>query len=146
MNNRIKFYQSIKFKIALVFALILLVTLEIVGAVFVRQLEHQNLATFKNQIQLQTYVTNSLTTQLSNSNETQANGRIKTILNDSGSGNTAQIQVIDNKGTIRGTNQINNQAIVGQKPLMITLKMRSTMAKSLKRQLMIHQPALVTIR
>ena len=115
MNNRIKFYQSIKFKIALVFALILLVTLEIVGAVFVRQLEHQNLATFKNQIQLQTYVTNSLTTQLSNSNETQANGRIKTILNDSGSGNTAQIQVIDNKGTIRGTNQINNQAIVGQK-------------------------------
>ena len=115
MNNRIKFYQSIKFKIALVFALILLVTLEIVGAVFVRQLEHQNLATFKNQIQLQTYVTNSLTTQLSQSNETQANGRIKTILNDSGSGNTAQIQVIDNKGTIRGTNQINNQAIVGQK-------------------------------
>jgi two-component system sensor histidine kinase VicK len=115
VNNRIKFYQSIKFKIALVFALILLVTLEIVGAVFVRQLEHQNLATFKNQIQLQTYVTNSLTTQLSQSNETQANGRIKTILNDSGSGNTAQIQVIDNKGTIRGTNQINNQAIVGQK-------------------------------
>lgn len=115
MNNRIKFYQSIKFKIALVFALILLVTLEIVGAVFVRQLEHQNLATFKNQIQLQTYVTNSLTTQLSSADETKANGRIKTILNDSDSGNTAQIQVIDNKGTIRGTNQINNQAIVGQK-------------------------------
>ena len=115
MNNRIKFYQSIKFKIALVFALILLVTLEIVGAVFVRQLEHQNLATFKNQIQLQTYVTNSLTTELSLSNETKANSRIKTILNDSDSNNSAQIQVIDNKGTIRGTNQINNQAIVGQK-------------------------------
>lgn len=115
MNNRIKFYQSIKFKIALVFALILLVALEIVGAVFVRQLEHQNLATFKNQIQLQTYVTNSLTTELSLSNETKANSRIKTILNDSDSNNSAQIQVIDNKGTIRGTNQINNQAIVGQK-------------------------------
>jgi two-component system, OmpR family, sensor histidine kinase VicK len=115
VNNRIKFYQSIKFKIALVFALILLVTLEIVGAVFVRQLEHQNLATFKNQIQLQTYVTNSLTTELSLSNETKANSRIKTILNDSDSNNSAQIQVIDNKGTIRGTNQINNQAIVGQK-------------------------------
>lgn len=115
MNNRIKFYQSIKFKIALVFTLILLVTLEIVGAVFVRQLEHQNLATFKNQIQLQTYVTNSLTTELSLSNETKANSRIKTILNDSDSNNSAQIQVIDNKGTIRGTNQINNQAIVGQK-------------------------------
>ncbi|GHP13973.1 PAS domain-containing sensor histidine kinase [Lentilactobacillus fungorum] len=115
MNNRIKFYQSIKFKIALVFALVLLVTLEIVGAVFVRQLEHQNLSTFKNQIQLQTYVTNSLTTQLSRTNETAANRRIRTILNDSGSPNNAQYQVIDTKGTIRGTNQVNNQAIVGQK-------------------------------
>ncbi len=115
MNNRIKFYQSIKFKIALVFALVLLVTLEIVGAVFVRQLEHQNLSTFKNQIQLQTYVTNSLTTQLSRSNEAAANRRIRTILNDSDNSNNAQIQVIDTKGTIRGTNQVNNQAIVGQK-------------------------------
>lgn len=115
MNNRIKFYQSIKFKIALVFALVLLATLEIVGAVFVRQLEHQNLSTFKNQIQLQTYVTNSLTTQLSRTNETAANRRIRTILNDTDSPNNAQIQVIDTKGTIRGTNQVNNQAVVGQK-------------------------------
>ncbi|MGF7437122.1 cell wall metabolism sensor histidine kinase WalK [Lentilactobacillus senioris] len=115
MNNRIKFYQSIKFKIALVFALVLLVTLEIVGAVFVRQLEHQNLSTFKNQIQLQSYVTNSLITELSRSDETAADLRIKTILDDSDNTNTAQIQVIDNKGTIRGTNQVNNQSIVGQK-------------------------------
>ncbi len=115
VNNRIKFYQSIKFKIALVFALVLLVTLEIVGAVFVRQLEHQNLSTFKNQIQLQSYVTNSLITELSRSDETAADLRIKTILDDSDNTNTAQIQVIDNKGTIRGTNQVNNQSIVGQK-------------------------------
>ncbi|MCY9806111.1 cell wall metabolism sensor histidine kinase WalK [Lentilactobacillus senioris] len=115
MNNRIKFYQSIKFKIALVFALVLLVTLEIVGAVFVRQLEHQNLSTFKNQIQLQSYVTNSLITELSRSDETAANLRIKTILDDSDNTNAAQIQVIDNKGTIRGTNQVNNQSVVGQK-------------------------------
>lgn len=115
MNNRIKFYQSIKFKIALVFALVLLVTLEIVGAVFVRQLEHQNLSTFTNQLQLQSYVKNSLITELSRSNKTLANRRIKTILNDSDSSNAAQIQVIDNKGTIRGTNQVNNQAVVGQK-------------------------------
>ncbi|WP_172188140.1 cell wall metabolism sensor histidine kinase WalK [Lentilactobacillus kribbianus] len=115
MNNRIKFYQSIKFKIALVFALVLLVTLEIVGAVFVRQLEHQNLATFKNQIQLQSYVSNSLTTELERTNEEAANKQIRAILNDSDNTNSAQIQVVDNKGTIRGTNQINNQAIVGQK-------------------------------
>ena len=115
MNNRIKFYQSIKFKIALVFALVLLVTLEIVGAVFVRQLEHQNLSTFKSQIQLQSYVSNSLITELSRTDETAANKRIRTILNDSDNTNSAQIQVVDNKGTIRGTNQVNNQSVVGQK-------------------------------
>ncbi len=115
MNEKIKFYQSIKFKIALVFALVLLLTLEIVGAVFVKQLEHQNLSTFKNQVQLQTYVSKSLTTQLSRSNTRLANRQIKTILNDSENTSSAQIQVIDSKGTIRGTNQINNQTIVGQK-------------------------------
>ncbi len=115
MNNRIKFYQSIKFKIALVFALVLLITLEIVGAVFVRQLEHQNLSSFTNSIQLQSYVQSSLTTELSRSNETLANRRIRTILNDSDTNNTAQIQIIDSKGTIRGTNQVNDQAVVGQK-------------------------------
>ncbi len=122
MNNRIRFYQSIKFKIALVFALVLLVTLEIVGAVFVRQLEHQNLATFKNQVQLQSYVSNSLTTELSRSDESAANAQIRTILNDSENDSSAQIQVIDAKGTIRGTNQINNQAIIGQKTTDNTVK------------------------
>lgn len=60
-------------------------------------------------------MTNSLTTQLSRTNETAANRRIRTILNDTDSPNNAQIQVIDTKGTIRGTNQVNNQAVVGQK-------------------------------
>ena len=54
MNSKIKFYQSIHFKIALVFTLMLMLTLEIVGAVFVRQLEHQNLTSFKQQIALPT--------------------------------------------------------------------------------------------
>lgn len=115
MNNQIKFYQSIKFKIALVFALVLLLTVEIVGAVFIRQLEHQNLSTFKNQIQLQTYVTNSITNSLSKTDLDKSDKEIKTILNDYNPTSSAQIQVIDNKGTIRGTNEINNQSIVGQK-------------------------------
>ena len=49
MNSKIKFYQTIHFKIALVFALMLMLTLEVVGAVFVRQLEQENLNTFKQQ-------------------------------------------------------------------------------------------------
>ena len=50
MNKKTRFYQSINFKIALVFALLLMITLEIVGVIFVRQLEQQNLSQFKTQV------------------------------------------------------------------------------------------------
>ena len=64
MNSKLKFYQSIHFKIALVFALMLMLTLEIVGAVFVRQLERQNISNFKQQIELPSYIDNSLANQV----------------------------------------------------------------------------------
>lgn len=79
MNSKIKFYQTIHFKIALVFALMLMLTLEVVGAVFVRQLEQENLNTFKQQIELPTYVDSSLAKQLSRTNEKAANRQIKQI-------------------------------------------------------------------
>ncbi len=97
--------------------MMLLITLEIVGAVFVQQLESQNLRQFKNQISLQRYVNTNLTTQLSRANTTSANRQIRILLSDANIPSTAnaQIQVIDTKGTIRGTNEANNQQVVGQK-------------------------------
>lgn len=115
MNSKIKFFQSIHFKIALVFALLLLLTLEIVGAVFVRQLERQNLNTFKSQQVVQTYITNRLSDELSTTNTTKTDKQIKSTLSEINNTNNAQIRVIDNKGTIRGTNEVDNQGIVGQK-------------------------------
>ncbi len=115
MNSKIKFFQSIHFKIALVFALLLLLTLEIVGAVFVRQLERQNLNTFKSQQVVQTYIVNRLSDELSTTNTTKADKQIKSTLSEINNTNNAQIRVIDNKGTIRGTNEVDNQGIVGQK-------------------------------
>lgn len=113
--KRKNFFKSINFKIALVFALLLLITLEIVGAIFVRQLETKNLEQFKSQVQIQTYVDNSLAEQLSTTNTTKANGQIKTILSDINNSNIDEVRVIDSKGIIRGTNDVNDQAIVGQK-------------------------------
>jgi len=78
--KRKNFFKSINFKIALVFALLLLITLEIVGAIFVRQLESKNLDQFKTQVQIPTYVDNSLAEQLSSTNTTKANAQLKTIL------------------------------------------------------------------
>lgn len=115
MNNKIKFYQSIRFKIALVFALMLMLTLECVGAVFVRQLEHQNLDTFKQSIELPSYVDNSLGDQLTKSNTKKANRQIRQTLSEVNNNNISEIRVIDNKGVIRGTSDSDNRGIIGQK-------------------------------
>ena len=124
MKRKIRWYQSIQFKIAFVFAMMLIITLEIVGAVFVQQLETQNLRTFKNQISLQRYVSTNLTSQLSRANTASANRQIRTLLSDANIPSTAnaEIRIIDNKGTIRGINENNNKQIVGQKTTDNTVK------------------------
>lgn len=114
MNSKIKFYQTIHFKIALVFALMLMLTLEVVGAVFVRQLEQENLNTFKQQIELPTYVDSSLAKQLSRTNEKAANRQIKQILSEVKNNNISEIRVVDAKGIVRGTSNASNQDVVGQ--------------------------------
>ena len=115
MNSKLKFYQSIRVKIALVFALMLMLTLECVGAVFVRQLEHQNLNTFKQTIELPSYVDNSLSEQLSRPDTKKANQQIRQILSEVNNNNISEIRVVDSKGVIRGTSTADNRTMVGQK-------------------------------
>ncbi|MDY2522959.1 cell wall metabolism sensor histidine kinase WalK [Weissella confusa] len=110
-----KFFSSIHFKIALVFTLTLLVTLELVGAFFVKRLEQQNLATFRTQIALPAYVNDSLTQQLISTDQTKANRDIHTILTSINNASISEIEVIDSSGIIRGTSDINSQDEVGQK-------------------------------
>ncbi|MCT3301731.1 cell wall metabolism sensor histidine kinase WalK [Lactiplantibacillus pentosus] len=113
--KRKKFFKTINFKIALVFALLLLITLEIVGAIFVKQLESRNIQDFKQSVQIPTYIDNSLAEQLTVNNTSKANGQIKTILSNYNNTNVDEIRVVDSKGTIRGTSDVNDQSIVGQK-------------------------------
>lgn len=115
MNSKLKFYQSIWFKIALVFALMLMLTMECVGAVFVRQLEHQSLNTFKQTIELPSYVDNSLSEQLISSNHSKANRKIRKILSEVNNNNISEIRVIDSQGVVRGTSNFDNRNMIGQK-------------------------------
>lgn len=92
-----------------------MLTLECVGAVFVRQLEHQNLNTFKQTIELPSYVDNSLGEQLSRSNTKKANKQISQILSEVNNNNISEIRVVDNKSVIRGTSNNDNRSIIGQK-------------------------------
>ncbi|MCD5257198.1 cell wall metabolism sensor histidine kinase WalK [Pediococcus pentosaceus] len=115
MNKRTNFFKSINFKIALVFAMLLVVTLEVVGVIFVRQLETQNLNQFKTQVQLQPYVENEISTQLERANTKSANSQISDIIGNINNQNITEIRVIDAKGVIRGTSNSTKQNIVGQK-------------------------------
>ncbi|WP_057875570.1 cell wall metabolism sensor histidine kinase WalK [Liquorilactobacillus aquaticus] len=115
MNKKLHFFQSIHFKIALVFALLFLITFQIIGAYFVQQLKKDNLKTFKQQVELSSYVDNSLIDNLSKTDTKSANSNIRDILEDINNSNVTQVQVVDTKGTIRGDSDVNSQAWVGQK-------------------------------
>lgn len=115
MNKRTNFFKSINFKIALVFAMLLVVTLEVVGVIFVRQLETQNLSQFKSQVQLQPYVENEISAQLERSNTKKANDQIADIIGNINNQNITEIRVIDAKGVIRGTSSNADRSTVGQK-------------------------------
>lgn len=85
------------------------------GAIFVKQLESKNIQDFKQSVQIPTYIDNSLSEQLTVSSTRKANGQIKTILSNYNNTNVDEIQVVDSKGTIRGTSDVNDQSVVGQK-------------------------------
>lgn len=110
-----RFFSSIHFKIALVFTLTLIVTLELVGAFFVRQLEQQSLSSFRDQIALPAYVDDSLTQQLASSSHSKVNQDVHTILTSTNNAAISEIQVFDTAGVLRGTNDVNNQDKIGQK-------------------------------
>lgn len=92
----------------------LILTLEIVGALFVRQLEHENLTNFKQQIELPSYVENSLTQELVQTNTKTANRNINSTLQKVENNSVTEIRVVDAKGIIQGTSN-RDQSVVGQK-------------------------------
>lgn len=115
MNKKLHFFQSIHFKIALVFALLLFLAFQIVGAIFVQRLKSENLKQFKQSVEIPAYVNSLLVTQLNEANTTEANNSIRNIIDDINNSNISYIQVVDAKGVIRGENNANNRSTIGQK-------------------------------
>ena len=74
-------FNSINTKIAIVFMLMLLATIEVIGAYFTRQLEQNSIENFQSSIQIQTIVSNQLANQLTSDNK-NTNDRLNQIVND----------------------------------------------------------------
>ncbi|QBR46926.1 cell wall metabolism sensor histidine kinase WalK [Leuconostoc kimchii] len=115
MNSNMNFFKSIRFRITLVFVLLMIIALELLGAFFVRQIEQQNLATFQQQITLPKYVTDQITTALKDRDVNAGNHAIQDVLSDLNNTNLQEAQVIDKTGTIRGTLSVSGQQTIGQK-------------------------------
>ncbi|MCO6541916.1 MAG: cell wall metabolism sensor histidine kinase WalK [Lactobacillus sp.] len=114
MNNKIKFFSSIQFKIAAIFMLLLLITIEIIGAYFVHRLEQQNIESFEAQVQLPSYVTTSLANNLSSSSA-RSRRNIRTTINDISTIQNSDIEVVDSQGKIIAVRNNNSQNMVGQR-------------------------------
>ncbi|MFD1393322.1 cell wall metabolism sensor histidine kinase WalK [Lacticaseibacillus jixianensis] len=122
MNKKIRFFQSINFKIALVFILLLLVTVEIIGAYFVRSLEQQNVDTFKTAINLDPYLQDKVASDLMKSNTGAADDSLKATISQADVANSATIVVVDAKGTVRANSNINSQNDIGTKSASNSIK------------------------
>lgn len=107
-------FNSINTKLAIVFMLMLLATIEVIGAYFTRQLEQTSIKNFQSSIQIQTIVSNQLANQLASDNK-NANDRLNQIVNDYNNDAISEIIVVDNKDTIRAVSNLNDKSKIGQR-------------------------------
>lgn len=116
MNKKIKWTQSIHFKIPMLFIFLLLVSLQIIGAYFIRQLETELINNFDNQMSVTTrLLENSLNPILGDDRTETSESSIQNVLRDYIGGELLEIQVVDERGYILGTNDQTRQSVVGLK-------------------------------
>lgn len=108
-------FNSINTKLAIVFMLMLLATIEVIGAYFTKQLEQSNIENFQETIQIPPIVTNQLANQLIHNNKNTDN-RLNNIINDYNSNSDiSEIIIVDNKDIIRAVSNLNDKGRIGQR-------------------------------
>ncbi|ECX5123666.1 cell wall metabolism sensor histidine kinase WalK [Listeria innocua] len=118
--HKMRFFQSVQFKLVIMYLLLIIVAMQVTGAYFVRELEGQLEKNFQDSI------TNSITLLdynareeiIKNSdNSVKLQNDIRELLVDysRASSNIIEVRIVDDKGKILGTSNLDNQGIVGQK-------------------------------
>lgn len=105
--------SSIQTKITVIFMLLLLATIEIIGAYFTRQMEQTSIDNFQTTIQLQSIVTEQLTNQLVK-NGKNSDRMMNQIVTDYNNSSISEIEVVDSKNVIRAVSSLNENDRVGQ--------------------------------
>lgn len=120
LMHKMRFFQSVQFKLVIMYLLLIIVAMQVIGAYFVRELEGQLEKNFQdsiaNSITLLDY--NAREEIIKNSdNSVKLQNDIRELLVDysRASSNLIEVRIVDDKGKILGTSNLNNQGIVGQK-------------------------------
>lgn len=108
MNRRpFRFFQSIYFKIPLLFIFILLIVFQFIGVYFINELESQSVNQFKTQINSQAdFLTNNLAPILLKENtDPNVSKQLTQVLDTFATSSPTKLWVVNTQETIVGTNQ-----------------------------------------
>ena len=111
-----RFFRSIQFKIPVLFIFMLMISLQLIVANFLRQLETQMISNFQEQIQLQVgFLKNSVQPIVSKEDKDEVKiAEISKILQDYPTGSSiVEARVLDSQGYILGTTNQSQQSVVG---------------------------------
>ena len=116
MNKKIRLVHSIHFKIPMLFILLLLVSLQLIGAYFIRELETKMISNFDSQMSLNAgFLEKTLQPILMADDTEKLEESVQTILSDFTGANILETQVMDEQGYILGINDQTLQALIGTK-------------------------------
>lgn len=118
MKKKIRFFQSVNFKIAIAFILLLLISIEIIGAYFIRELEKNTISDFETLTNSQVETLGkSLTQELENTavDKNEVNLNLRKVLDDFVTSDTLEVRVVDDRGLVRATTDLTKQSDVGKK-------------------------------
>ena len=111
-----RFFRSIQFKIPVLFIFMLMISLQLIVANFLRQLETQMISNFQEQIQLQVgFLKNSVQPIVLKDDKDEVKiAEISKILQDYPTGSSiVEARVLDSQGYILGTTNQSQQSVVG---------------------------------
>lgn len=118
MRDRVRFFQSVNFKIALTFILILLISIEIIGAYFIRGLEKSIVDNFTKGMDTQVAaLANTLSSELDRdqADDETIQANIQRLLDNSSTSEMIEMRVVDEKGIVLATTDVSGKSAIGKK-------------------------------
>ena len=116
MEKKVRFYRSVNFKIAFSFILILLISIEIIGAYFIRGLEKSTIENFTKEMnQRVALLSTTLGSTMAEDSENEAD-QLQRLLENNSAADIKEMWVVDDKGIVLATNDVGQKdSIVGKR-------------------------------